>query len=427
LSKDGARLFVRNGSGQLLKVDVRGLDGEEAPDEAQAEPIPFRAEMRVNGPAERAYVYWHAVRQVARKFYREDLHGVDWPALGAYYAGFLSDVTDNSNFAELLSELLGELNASHTGARHRPVRDPSADTTASLGLLFDTQFQGEGLRVAEVLVGGPADKATSRIATGVVVTHVDGTALGQGNPWPAFDRRDGRPVLVGLRDAQGVIWEERILPIKDAETGELLYRRWLRRCREIVHARSKGRVGYVHVRGMDDGSFREVFDVALGRESDREALVVDTRWNGGGWLHDDLVKFLDGHVYGAFEPRGKEPGALGTEPLQRWSRPVAVVQGEGNYSDAHIFPYAFQRLGLGKLVGAPVAGTGTAVWWERQIDPTLVFGIPQVGIRTPEGVYLENLDLVPDELVLNTPEDVAAGLDRQLERAVDVLLEELTK
>jgi C-terminal processing protease CtpA/Prc len=145
------------------------------------------------------------------------------------------------------------------------------------------------------------------------------------------------------------------------------------------------------------------------------------RWAGSA------AHAASGHVYGAFEPRGKEPGALGTEPLQRWSRPVAVVQGEGNYSDANIFPYAFQRLGLGKLVGAPVAGTGTAVWWERQIDPTLVFGIPQVGIRTPEGVYPENLDLVPDELVLNTPEDVAAGLDRQLERAVDVLLEELTK
>lgn len=425
LSKDGSKLFVRTGSGGLMVADVPDLDGKDAPGDAHAEPIPFRAEMRVDGAAERAYIYEHAVRQVAEKFYREDLHGVDWKGLSAYYATYLGEITDNANFAELLSELLGELNASHTGARYRPERDESGDRTASLGLLFDTAYDGEGLRVAEVLTGGPADKAASRIAPGVIVTHLDGVALGVANPWPRLDRREGRPLLVSLRDPQGATWDERIRPVNDRETGDLLYRRWVRRCREIVHARSGGRIGYVQVRGMDDGSFREVFDDALGRESDCEALVVDTRWNGGGWLHDDLVKFLDGHVYGSFQPRGKEPGDIGTEPFQRWSRPVAVVQSESNYSDAHIFPYAFQQLGLGKLVGAPVAGTGTAVWWERQIDPTLVFGIPQVGIRTPAGEYLENLDLVPDELVLNTPEDVAAGFDRQLERAVDVLLEQL--
>jgi C-terminal processing protease CtpA/Prc len=173
---------------------------------------------------------------------------------------------------------------------------------------------------------------------------------------------------------------------------------------------------------MDDSSFREVFKEVLGRNSDKEALIVDTRFNGGGWLHDDLVKFLGGEEYLAIEPRGKR---LGSEPVHRWTRPVAVIQNEGNYSDAHIFPFAFKALKIGKLVGTPVPGTGTAVWWEDLLDSSLVFGIPQVGLITHEGEYLENNELQPDVLVYNDPESVAKGIDQQLEKAVEVLIEEL--
>jgi len=98
---------------------------------------------------------------------------------------------------------------------------------------------------------------------------------------------------------------------------------------------------------------------------------------------------------------------------------------EGNYSDAHVFPFAFRALGLGKLVGSPVAGTGTAVWWERQVDPTLVFGIPQVGLLGADGQWLENQELRPDVEVLAHPDDVSRGVDRQLLAGVNVLLEAL--
>ena len=152
---------------------------------------------------------------------------------------------------------------------------------------------------------------------------------------------------------------------------------------------------------------------------------MDTRFNGGGWIHDDLVAFLQGRDYVWFVPRGKEKGDLGAEPHNRWTRPVAVLQNEANYSDAHMFPYAFHALGLGKLVGMPVAGTGTAVWWEEQIDPTITFGIPQVGMLQPDGRYLENTELEPDVRVENDPARAAKGEDQQLEAGVRVLLEQL--
>lgn len=136
----------------------------------------------------------------------------------------------------------------------------------------------------------------------------------------------------------------------------------------------------------------------------------------------DFSELLSGEPYIQFFPRGQDN--MGAEPMFKWSKPSAVLMGEGNYSDAHMFPFAYKALGIGKLVGMPVpgTGTGTAVWWETLIDPTLYFGIPQVGMRASDGHLLENTQLEPDIKVSNTPEDLATGRDRQLEAAIDELL-----
>jgi C-terminal processing protease CtpA/Prc len=169
---------------------------------------------------------------------------------------------------------------------------------------------------------------------------------------------------------------------------------------------------------MDDGSYRTVYEDALGKYHDKDALIVDTRFNGGGWLHDDLATFLSGKVYMRMEPRGQK---LGSEPQFKWSKPSAVVMGEGNYSDAHMFPVTYRALGVGKLVGMPVAGTGTAVWWER-LQNGMYFGIPQVGMIDNNGQYLENQQLEPDVKQANEPGPVSQGRDQQLEAAVKLLL-----
>ena len=148
---------------------------------------------------------------------------------------------------------------------------------------------------------------------------------------------------------------------------------------------------------MNDSSFRDVYENALGKNLTKKALVVDTRFNGGGWLHDDLNTFLSGEEYLKFAPQGET--VKGGEPMTRWNKPSIVLMSEGNYSDAFIFPYIYKQNNIGKLVGMPVAGTGTAVWWERQIDPTIVFGIPMVATIGAEGRPTENMELEPDILV----------------------------
>ena len=192
---------------------------------------------------------------------------------------------------------------------------------------------------------------------------------------------------------------------------------------EMVEKLSGGRIGYVHVQGMNSPSFREVYSKALGKYRNCEALIVDTRHNGGGWLHDDLATFLSGKAYLEFRPRGQY---IGTEPFNKWTKPSCVLMGEDNYSDACGFPYVYKTLGLGKLIGAPVPGTMTAVWWETQIDPTLIFGIPQVtSWGLAEDRPLENLQIEPDILVYNTPESMVKGQDLQLEAAVAEMLSQI--
>ncbi len=442
LSQDGETLFIRREDGRIATADVGGLledderRGRDDEDEnrdsggrsARAEPVDFRARLEIDRLAERKHLFEHIWRQVSEKFYRPDLHGVDWPAMRANYERFLDQVDNGYEFAELVSEMLGELNASHTGCYFRPDPDEK-DATASLGLLFGDGREGEvGMPVAEVLEGGPAAEADCPLRAGHVLRAIDGERLEPAvNPWRLLEGKADRRVRLSLQDDKGGAYECVVRPITLREESDLLYRRLIERRRAIVDQASHGRIGYVHVAGMNDQSFRETFRETLGRDADREALIVDTRYNGGGWLHDELVVFLSGRHYMDFVPRGKKPGDLGGEPLHRWDRPSCVLVSEGNYSDAHLFPEAYRMHGIGKIVGAPVAGTGTAVWWEHLMDPRFVFGIPQVGMMDAQGRYMENHTLVPDVLVLTDPEKIAAGTDEQLLAAVSVLLDELDR
>jgi C-terminal processing protease CtpA/Prc len=152
--------------------------------------------------------------------------------------------------------------------------------------------------------------------------------------------------------------------------------------------------------------------------NDKESIIVDTRFNGGGWLHDDLATLFSGKQYVTYVPRGQ---VVGSEPQGKWQRKSVMLMSESNYSDAHFSPYVYKALEVGKLIGMPVPGTTTAVWWERMIDGT-VFGIPQLGVVGKDGKYLENQQLDPDILVNNDYEMLSKGKDQQIEKAVEELI-----
>ena len=384
------------------------------------EPVVFSSEYDYQPAAERSYIFNHTWKQVNEKFYDKYIHGLDWASMKANYEKFLPYISNNFDFQDLLSEMLGELNGSHTGARYRP---GSALNTGHLGVIFGTPKKGKGLLITEVLPGSVLTLADPEIKAGDIILAIDGKEIEEGTQWfDALLGKAGDRILVRVKKEKAKEPVD-IFVTPTRSDANALYLRWVRQREEMVEKLSGGRIGYVHVEGMNSPSFREVYSKALGKYRNCEALIVDTRHNGGGWLHDDLATFLSGKAYLEFRPRGQY---IGTEPFNKWTKPSCVLMGEDNYSDACGFPYVYKTLGLGKLIGAPVPGTMTAVWWETQIDPTLVFGIPQVtSWGLAEDRPLENLQIEPDILVYNTPESMVKGQDLQLEAAVAEMLSQI--
>ena len=410
-SPDDKYLYLHTGSG-ISKITASS---------GKREQIPFNAEFEHKPAKEREYIFNHIWKQVSEKFYDPEIHGIDWEGYKATYARFLPHIDNNFDFQEMLSELLGELNGSHTGARYSY---RSGYAMGTLGAFYDNGYKEDGLKIKEIIKGGALYLQHPDIKAGDIITAINGEEIKAGKDWSHMLKgKGGKKIQITVK-VKGK--KEQNLFIEPGYTDyRQLYNRWVAQREQMVKELSGGKVGYVHVEGMDSESFRRVFSDLLGKYRTCEAVIVDTRHNGGGWLHDDLATLLDGQGYIRFEPRGQY---IGTEPYNKWTKPSCVLIGEDNYSDACGFPYVYKTLGIGKLIGAPVPGTMTAVWWENQIDPSIVFGIPQVGaIGVKEGRYLENMQIEPDILVYNDPASVLRGEDRQLEAAVKEMLKTIEK
>jgi tricorn protease len=392
------------------------------PDGWEREPVPVDAELVVSADAERAAMFDQMWRRVRDAFYTRTFHGTDWDAVRGMYEKFLPHIAHHRDFAELMSEALGELNVSHSGGRYNPSSDED-DETASLGAFYDLSPEAAdeiGVRITEVMRGGPLDRAGLDVLPGTVIEAVDGEAL-----TPALDlaralnRKAGRNVLLRLRNPDGSTRDVVVKPVEPSDENQLRYDRWVERNRREVEERSGGRLGYVHVRGMNDASYRSTFEEVLGRHFDKEGVVVDTRFNPGGDLVADLQMFFSGRHFFEYTTDHRSSGY---EPSFRWTKPSVTLAGEGNYSDGHCFAWAYQTLGLGPLIGMPVPGTCTFGGGQSLLDG-LGYGVPARGVKDAEsGRFLENWQTEPDIRVPNEPGVVDRGRDQQLERAVEELL-----
>lgn len=407
--KDIKNLFLCNGS-SIKKIDL----GSKA-----TTNIDFEAPFNYKPAEERQYLFDHVWRQVADKFYDPKMQGVDWEYYRKVYEKFLPYINNNFDFAEMLSEMLGELNASHTGCRY--YAGGASLSTAALGAFFDPNYEGDGLKIQEVIKRGPFAVKKNEVTAGCIIEKIDGEAIKAGKDYNALlDGKAGKNVRLTIKNTKGKTFDLTIKAISQGDQQELLYKRWVDRNRAIVDSVSKGRIAYVHVKAMNSESFRTVYSELLSdKNRNKDAVIVDERHNGGGWLHDDLCTLLSGKQYQEFVPHGK---VVGKDPFNKWTKPSCVLICEDDYSNGHGFPWVYKELGIGKLIGAPVAGTMTAVWWETLMDRSLVFGIPQVGCRDMRGTFGENTTLYPDVEVYNSPEDYINGHDTQLIRAVEEMM-----
>ena len=417
LSKGGSGVLQMDKDGNLYSL---GSSMKKIEKGDKMTTIAYDAQMKLDLAAEREYLLRHVAKQINKKIFRTDYNGCDWDLMVKNYARFLPHIANNYDFAELLSELLGELNVSHTGGRFRPAAN--GDATAQLGLLYDLTEATDGLKITAILEGGPFSKASSKVKVGDVVTAINGQPLTKDTDLAQLlNLCHGKKTLVSLKGSAGT-WDEVVLPISQSAQSALLYKRWIKSRAAEVERLSNGRLGYVHIEGMDDASFRDVYSDILGKYNLKEGIVIDTRHNGGGRLHEDIEILFSGHKYFTQVIRGREVCDM---PSRRYNHPSIMLQAEGNYSNAHGTPWVYSHQKIGKLVGAPVPGTMSSVNWETMQDPTLIFGVPVIGYQLPDGTYLENTQLEPDVPVLNKPETVVKGVDLQLEAAVRELLKQL--
>jgi tricorn protease len=226
-------------------------------------------------------LFEHIWRQIKEKFYVADMHGVDWDYYKTVYARFLPFITDNYDFAEMTSEMLGELNASHTGCFLWP--STTGDQTSSLGAFFDQSYRGPGLKIEEVIEEGPLTQTDPPLQAGMIIEKIDNQTITPGldfSPLLNFkaDKLTALSIFDPSKNAHFVVTTK---PIAIRDLDGLLYKRWVRQRRELVDKLTNGQIGYVHVAQMGDSAYRDVYAEALGRQVDKKALIVDTRWNPG--------------------------------------------------------------------------------------------------------------------------------------------------
>ena len=376
-------------------------------------------------------------REMRDNFYDGNMNNKNWNAIRRKYSEAAKTAPDSATFSVVINMMLGELNASHMGffggGRFGFGRGASGaswtETTAHFGLRFDPDFKGPGLKVRDVVYRSPAWKKESRVEAGEIILAIDGkevdpamelTAILNGNP--------NRDVILKVKNTKGEEREVKIRPTSYGAITGLLYEHWVRQNQQAVAKASDNKFGYLHIRGMNMSSFRrfeqELYKIGHGKDG----IVIDVRENGGGSTTDHLLTSLTQPVHAITVPRGGGSGYPHDRKIYAsWNKPIVVMCNQNSFSNAEIFSHAIKYLKRGQLVGVPTAGG---------VISTGGTGIMDIGfIRKPfrawylkkDGEDMELNGAVPHHVIWPHPGEMPRGVDRQLNKAIDVLKEDVAK
>ncbi|HDZ8835080.1 TPA: PD40 domain-containing protein, partial [Aeromonas dhakensis] len=404
--------------GEIALIDTRS---------GEASSHPFNLLITASWQDRMTAAFDQITRLTRDEFYQADMNGVDWDGYVAAYRRLLPGISNERDFGNLLAELAGELNVSHTWGSVPDSSQRMPDDTASLGGYW-RERQG-AVELAALLAGGPLEQETD-LAPGARLLAINGTELHSLNELDALLNHQAgqRLALTLLPKGAKEPHQLEVTAIDQQQEYQLQLDGWVAKRRNQVEQLSQGRVGYVYLPGMNSAVYEEVVADALGRQRNREALIVDVRFNKGGYLANTLVEFLTGS--GSAQGMASSWPRLGkgeTDAATRqWTKPSVVLVNAGSYSEGSAFPQYYRTLKVGPIVGEPVPGTGTMVYGHTsRLIPGLAYGIPTLGLRNPDGTLYENQELIPDVQVALTPADMVAGRDPQLAAAVQAALAQL--
>jgi tricorn protease len=418
-TKSTGRVYFVNGQGQLCFLNT-GFGFGSGPFEPNK--VPFSAKMTIKRDEEFAEMFAQCWRALNANFYDPKHHDTNWTAVREKFLPLVAHTATREDLYALVSLMLGELNASHLGISGKlPAPD---EWTAELGLIYDDRYRGPGLRVIEVLSRGPADKRGLDIKPGDVVLSIDRVELTPDvNVSKLLNNKTGEGVqLVVASDPKDAKTKRKVelVAASRGAVSNLMYDRWVRRNADAVSAASNGKLGYIHIPSMDEAGLDSFVRALYSDHFDKEGLVIDVRFNGGGFTHDQVLNYLAGKEHTFFKQRDGGEGHVLRASDRKWAKPMAVMANNRSYSDAEIFPHAFRAMGLGKLVGEATGGFVIGTGSTRLIDGSS-FRLPRIGVFTNKGVNMEKQGVLPDVAVDVTPADWFRGTDAQLLKAVEVV------
>lgn len=429
-SRDGRTLYFLEGNtlnsvslGTSTAAGARPM-GPTTPRSFERRRINFTVRVQVNHRAERKEVFAESWRIMKNRFYDPKMHGVDWTAVRQEYEPLMDYVADQEEMHNVISEMIGELNASHTGISAAPTPEERERMAQTRYPGFELEPDPAGYyKVSKVYRNGPADKDYVRIAPGDYILAIDGNEIKSGdNYWKYYNIVRGTKIEFTVNSKPTAIgaWKTRVEPVSASAYATLEYEDWVEQRRQMVEKLSNGEIGYLHIRQMNLESLRK-FERDLVANHAKKALIIDQRFNPGGGIDQELLEILGQRQYQ--RTRARDSIEV-TRPQQGFFGPMVVMQNERSTSDAEVFPDGFRTLGLGKIVGTQTYGAVIGTGAYRLLDGSSI-RTPAVGLWNVHGYKLENYGVPPDIYVDNSPEDFLAGRDAQLEKAVEVLLEEL--
>jgi tricorn protease len=385
--------------------------------------INFTCRVEVDHRAERKQVFDESWRVMKHRFYDAAMHGVDWDRMRKVYEPLLEYVADREELHDVISEMIGELNASHTGISGGGRQSPG-DQTRYPGFELEPDANGY-YKVAHVYKRGPADREGVKLRAGDFILAIDGQPLKAGdNYWKYYTLAPGTKLELTVNDKpqKDGAWTAKVTPVSAAQYGTLQYEKWVADRREAVDKLSDGQVGYLHIRQMNEPSLRQ-FERDLADLHAKKALIIDQRFNPGGGIDQELLQILQQKQYQYTRVRDS---VQVTRPLRGFFGPMVVMENERSTSDAEVFPDGFRTLKLGKIVGVTTYGAVIGTGSYQLMDGSSL-RTPGSGLWNVSGTNLENYGVPPDVYVDNTPADFLKGRDAQLEKAVEVLKDNLKK
>ena len=411
--KEMKNLFLLSG-GRIMKLN---------PESNKQESVKINSEIQFDEVAERNAMFDHVWIRTNAIFYEPTFHGVDWNKMKKEYQKYLPYIGNGFEFSEMLSELLGELNVSHAGARYSRSSVSNPDATASLGIFMNYNHDDDGILIDEIIKGGPLDKANLEVKSGMIITKIDGVLVDKNQDIAKYlNRKTGDFTLLEIVDPKSKKTQTiTVKPISLGAENRLLYDRWVKINEKEVEKLSNGQLGYVHIPGMSDGPYRSIYQDMMGKYLDKKGVIVDTRFNGGGDLVADLAMFFTGVPFITYATESK---VVGGEPTSRWTKPTLSIFNESMYSDGHCYAQGYTDLKIGKTVGMPVPGTCSFAGWEG-LPNGGYWGVVPVSAKNKAGEWMENNQTEPTIKVKNMPGQIDNGIDQQLIISVRELLKDV--